>query len=139
MKQHIYSKKLIYVFIILQLYNSDGGYIMKLIVLALVILALVPAAAASRISIGAVTNEDIFTRVSITNNHDYDIDSARIRLYLPELDIISPSLRVNLDDNERTIKNMIFLDDVPSGEHLVRISVKKGNDRKVAYRYVIFD
>ena len=112
---------------------------MKLIVLALVILALVPAAAASRISIGAVTNEDIFTRVSITNNHDYDIDSARIRLYLPELDIISPSLRVNLDDNERTIKNMIFLDDVPSGEHLVRISVKKGNDRKVAYRYVIFD
>ena len=112
---------------------------MKIIAFALVLLALVPAAAASRISIGAVVQEDIFTRVSITNNNDYDIDNARVRLFIPELDIISPSMQVDLDDNERTIKNMIFLDDVPEGEYLVRVRVKKGKDRKVAYRYVIFN
>jgi len=114
---------------------------MKKLMLLIVMLLICTSAvsAASRISIGRAGSVDNNVNVEITNNNDYDIDNARVRLFIPELDIISPSMQVDLDDNERTIKNMIFLDDVPEGEYLVRVRVKKGKDRKVAYRYVIFN
>jgi len=82
-------------------------------------------------------NGDIVTRIS--NNDISDIDNVRVRAIILDFGIISPAVTVDLDDDERTTARMHIFEDVPPGEHLVRITVGKKGQRKVAYRYVLFE
>ena len=93
----------------------------------------------SGISIGGARQLDERVRVDITNSNDFDLDNARVRVFIPELGIFSQSSAIDLDDDDRTAATMHMLDEVPEGEYLVRISVRQGSRRRVVYRYVIFE
>ena len=114
---------------------------MKKLMLLIVMLLICTSAvsAASRISIGRAGSVDNNVNVEITNNNDYDLDNSRVRAFIPELGVISNSASVDLDDDEKTTARMQLLEDVPPGEYIVRISVRKGDERKVVYRYVLFE
>lgn len=93
----------------------------------------------SGISVGNVFNYEGAVRVGITNNNNKDIDNARVRMYIPELGIRSPTITVNLDDDASTSANLYAIEEVPKGEYLVKITIRKGSKRKVSYRYVYFE
>ena len=92
----------------------------------------------SGISIGKAEHMDERIRVDITNSNDFDIDNARVRAYIPELGIMTQSSAVDLDDDNTISAALNLLEEVPEGEYLVRISVKKAGIRRVVYRYVYF-
>lgn len=110
-----------------------------MILMAVFLMCAAIAAADSGISVGIITPEDSMLKVGLTNNNDYDLDNARVRAFIPELSIITPAVTIDLDDDEKTTAKMHLLDDVPEGEYIVRISVKRGSHRKVVYRYVVFE
>ena len=93
----------------------------------------------SGISVGNAEHMDGMIRVDITNRNSFDLDNARVRAYLPELGIMTQSAAVDLDDDDTTSVTLTLLGEVPEGEYLVRISVKKAGRRRVVYRYVIFE
>lgn len=111
---------------------------MLFVLVAVFILCISAASAGSRISIGNAHASVNIISVGITNMNDYDIDNARVRVFIPELGIISCSATVDLDDDE-TVNARMYIGSVPEGMYIARVSVKKGSERKVAYRYVFFD
>ncbi len=106
--------------------------------IAAFLLCIAVVKADSGISVGNTYQVDDAVRIGISNNNNYDLDNARVRLFIPELGIISRSVTVDLDDDERSLVRLYLLDEVPEGEYLVRISVKKGSHRKIVHRYVVF-
>lgn len=93
----------------------------------------------SGISVGNAFQFNGAVRVGISNSNSYDIDNARVRMYIPELGIISPAVTVDLDDDEVSVTNLLAIDEVPEGEYLVKISIRKNGKRKTAYRYIYFE
>jgi hypothetical protein len=95
--------------------------------------------AETRISVGIAEQVEGTIRVGITNREDYDIDGARVRAFIPELGMITSTSTMDLDDDDTTSAVMHLLDDVPEGEYLVMISIKKNGRSKRAFRYVYFE
>jgi len=118
-----------------------GGFIMRKYILWIVALLLCATVVygGSGISVGNVFNYEGAVRVGITNSNSRDIDNARVRMYIPELGIISPAITVNLDDDSPTSANLYAVEPVPEGEYLVKITVSKDGKRKTSYRYVYFE
>lgn len=126
----------------LQLKNSYvGGIMMRKFILWIAALLLCAAVVYgdSGINIGNAFQFEGAVRVGIENNNKHDIDNARVRIYIPELGIRSPSITVDLDDDDHSVARLYPVDDVPEGEYLVRISIRKDGRRKIAYRYVYFE
>ena len=93
----------------------------------------------SGISIGNAIYYDGMVRVGITNTNSYDLGNARIRMFVTELDAISPARTVGLDKGNTAMANLYAVEEIPKGEYLVRISVKKDGKSRTAYRHVYFE
>lgn len=68
---------------------------------------------------------------------DTDVDSMRVSIFIPDLALMFHSNSVDLDNND--IKSVwSFIEEVPAGEHFVRVCAHNDDENKCVYRYVDF-
>lgn len=109
---------------------------MKTISFLIIFLILAGSAAASGFYISNINQADEFLNMNIENREN-DVSNARIKAVIPDLGIMFAARTADLrEDDSQNI--LLPGENVPEGEHLVRISVRKGNERKIIYRYIEF-
>jgi hypothetical protein len=68
-----------------------------------------------------------------------DVSNARVRAVILDQGIYFPAQTVDISEDNPYRLMMMSEEPVPEGEYLVRISIRKGSERKVVYRYVLFE
>lgn len=71
-------------------------------------------------------------------NRENDASNTRVRVVILDQGIYFPAQTVDIREDNPYRLMIMSEEPVPEGEYLVRISIRKGNKRKVVYRYVNF-
>jgi len=66
---------------------------------------------------------------------DTDIDGMRVSVFIPDLALMFHSNSLDINNNDiKSVWN--FMEDVPQGEHLVRVCAHNDKNNKCVYRYI---
>ncbi|MGV8150720.1 MAG: PKD domain-containing protein [Candidatus Woesearchaeota archaeon] len=86
----------------------------------------------------ARTNDELYVNVELSNEHDYDLDDARIIIEIPELGIKQKSSAFDLRTGQEKGQSItVPLWNIPEGRYDVKIIIQDDNVRRVKYRELL--
>lgn len=81
--------------------------------------------------------EESLFYVSAFNNGDEDLENVRIRVFIPDADLLYMSVNFDLDKGTREGRFIIMEDPLPQGEFLVRITASNDHNRAVKHIFIM--
>ena len=81
---------------------------------------------------------DWFVHTNVDNRgNDKDVEGISVNVFFPDLGLMMYSNSVDIDSGE--VKSLrTFWDDIPAGEHMVRICAHNDDGKSYVYRYIDF-
>ncbi|MCK5107175.1 MAG: hypothetical protein KAQ83_00435 [Nanoarchaeota archaeon] len=76
-----------------------------------------------------------FVHTNVDNRGNYfDADEVAVNVFFPDLGLMMHSNNVDINSGETKVLRT-FLDDIPSGEHMVRVCAHNDDGKSCVYRY----
>ena len=86
----------------------------------------------------ARSNDELYINVELDNDHEYDLEDARITIEIPELGIKQKSSAFDLRTGQEKSQSItVPLWNVPDGWYDVRIIVQDDNLKRVKHRELL--
>jgi hypothetical protein len=83
--------------------------------------------------------EDWFLHTNVDNRqNDQDLEGLKVDAFFPDLGIMMHSNSIDLDAEEVKALRTFWDNEIPAGEHMVRVCAHNDDVRECAYRYIDF-
>ena len=112
---------------------------MKKKLLTFVFLIFLTTFALGKVRYNQANPENGFVHTNLDNRgHDQNLDGMSVSLFLPEFGEMMHSNSIDIDSGDiKAIRNF-FWEDIPEGEHLVRVCAHNDQENNCVYRYFDF-